>query len=103
MTAILIFKSTEGAGVGDYTSERGGGGRVGGRGARKIEFRILPNRPRPLGSLDTHARWVARKAKPALDLDDLTEKLRTVNSLNQPDISDVSASRKEEFATRGDG
>ena len=67
MTAILIFKSTEGAGVGDYTSEGGGG-----RGATKIEFRLLPNRPRPLGSFDTHARWVARNAKPALDLDEFT-------------------------------
>ena len=32
VTAILIFKCTEGAGVGDYSS-------------------------RPLGSFDTHARW----------------------------------------------
>ena len=24
---------------------------------------FLPNRPRPLGSFDTHARWVARNAK----------------------------------------
>ena len=37
VTAILILKCTEGAGVGDY--------------------------PRPLGSFDTHARWVARNAK----------------------------------------
>ena len=35
VTGILIFKCTEGAGVGDYSS----------------------NRPRPLSSFDTHARW----------------------------------------------
>ena len=48
VTAILIFKCTEGAGVGDYSSS-------------------------PLSSFDTHARWqpVTRKV---LDLDDLTEK-----------------------------
>ena len=38
VTAILIFKCTEGAGVGNYS-------------------------PRPLGSFDTNARWVARNAK----------------------------------------
>ena len=48
VTAILIFKCTEGEGVGDYSSS-------------------------PLGSFDTHARWqpITRKV---LDLDDLTEK-----------------------------
>ena len=48
VTAILIFKCTEGAGVGDYSSS-------------------------PLSSFDTHARWqpITRKV---LDLDDLTEK-----------------------------
>ena len=35
VTGILIFKGTEGAGVGDYSSEGGGG--EGGGGARKIE------------------------------------------------------------------
>ena len=56
VTAILIFKCTEGTGVGDYSSS-------------------------PLSSFDTHARWqpVTRKV---LDLDDLTEKQRTVNSLD---------------------
>ena len=37
MTSILIFKCTEGADVGDYS--------------------FLPNRPHPLSSFDTHARW----------------------------------------------
>ena len=41
MTAILIFKCTEGAGVGDYSSREG----------------LVPNRSRPLTSFDTHARW----------------------------------------------
>ena len=41
VTAILIFKCTEGAGVGDYSSREG----------------LVPNRPRPLISFDTHARW----------------------------------------------
>ena len=55
VTAILIFKCTEGAGVRDYSSS-------------------------PLSTFDTHVRWqpITRKA---LDLDDLTEKQRTVNSL----------------------
>ena len=55
VTAILIFKCTQGAGVGDYSYS-------------------------PLRTFDTHARWqpVTRKV---LDLDDLTEKQRTVNSL----------------------
>ena len=44
MAAILIFKCTEGAGVGDYSSRRRGGEKP-------------PNRPRPLGSFDTHVRW----------------------------------------------
>ena len=44
-TAILIFKCTEGAGVGDYSSRWRGGGRW------------RENRPRPLSSFDTHARW----------------------------------------------
>ena len=37
MTSILIFKCTEGADVRDYS--------------------FLPNRPHPLSSFDTHARW----------------------------------------------
>ena len=37
VTSILIFKCTEGAGVGDYS--------------------FIPNRPQPLSSFDTHARW----------------------------------------------
>ena len=41
VTGILIFKCTEGAGVGDYSW-----------GGEKP-----PNRPRPLSSFDTHARW----------------------------------------------
>ena len=52
VTAILFFKCTEGAGVRNYSS--------GGYGARKIKIyfsRFLPNRPRPLSSFDTHARW----------------------------------------------
>ena len=52
--AILILKCTEGAGVGDY-------GWRGGKG-------FLPNRPRPLGSFDTHARWVARNAKLSISM-----------------------------------
>ena len=40
MAAILIFKCTEGAGVGDYSCR--------GRGT---------NRPCRLSSFDTHARW----------------------------------------------
>ena len=49
VTAILIFKCTEGAGVGDYSSS-------------------------PLSSFDTHARWqpVTRKV---LDLNDLRGKM----------------------------
>ena len=55
VTAILIFKCTEGAGVRDYSSS-------------------------PLSTFDTHVRWqpITRKA---LDLDDLTEKQRTVNQV----------------------
>ena len=41
VTAILIFKCIEGAGVGDYS---------------------------PLGSFDTHARWVARYAKLSISM-----------------------------------
>ena len=48
MTAILIFKCTEGAGVGDQTA------------------------PYPLSSFDTHARCSPKRK--VLDLDDLTEK-----------------------------
>ena len=55
IAAILIFKCTEGAGVGIA---------VGRMGARKIEqtlhfSRFLPNRTRPhtLSSFDTHSRW----------------------------------------------
>ena len=61
VTAILILKCTEGAGVGDY----GWGG--GGEGREKFS-RFLPNRPRPLGSFDTHARWVARNAKLSISM-----------------------------------
>ena len=43
VTGILIFKCTERAGVGDDSSWGGGEGRE--------------NRPRPLSSFDTHARW----------------------------------------------
>ena len=52
VTAILIFKCTEGTGVGDYSSS-------GGRGREKYNFsRFLPNRrARPLSSFNTHARW----------------------------------------------
>ena len=60
VTAILILKCTEGAGVGDY----GWGGGKGEKNRGTVYFsRFLPNRPRPLGSFDTHARWVARNAK----------------------------------------
>ena len=40
---------TEGAGVGDYSSR--------GRWARNYFTRFLPNRPLPLSSFDTYARW----------------------------------------------
>ena len=60
VTAILIFKCIEGAGVGDYSS--------GGGGSEKNFSRFLPNRPRPLGSFDTHARWVARNAKLSISM-----------------------------------
>ena len=40
--AILIFKSAEGA--------------------------VVPNRPRPLSSFDTHVRWVARNAKLSISM-----------------------------------
>ena len=51
-TAILIFKCTEGAGAGDYSSRWGWGG-----GDKK--FLSLPPKltPHPLSSFDTHARW----------------------------------------------
>ena len=52
MTAILVFKCTEGAGVGDYSSSQ--------------------TAPCPLSSFDTHARCSPKRK--ALDLDDLTEK-----------------------------
>ena len=42
MTAILIFKCTEGAGVGDYSSSS-------------------QTAPCPLSSFDTHARWQPEK------------------------------------------
>ena len=48
MTAILIFKCTKGAGVGDYSSGRGWSG-----GALASSQTV----PRPLSSFDTHARW----------------------------------------------
>ena len=49
MTAILIFKCTEGAGVGNYSSR--------GRWARKIFLASSQTVPSPLSSFDTHARW----------------------------------------------
>ena len=65
MTAILIFKCTEGAGVGDYSSR--------GRWARKIIFLASSQTaPYPLSSFDTHARCSPKRK--VLDLDDLTEK-----------------------------
>ena len=69
MTAILIFKCTEGAGVGDYSSR--------GRWARKIEGPSIflassQTAPYPLSSFDTHARCSPKRK--VLDLDDLTEK-----------------------------
>ena len=33
-----------------------------------IFSRFLPNRPRPLSSFDTHARWAARKAKLSISM-----------------------------------
>ena len=52
VTGILIFKCTEEAGVGDYSSGGGGGGGGGrGEGREKYFSRFLPNRPRLLGSL----------------------------------------------------
>ena len=58
ITAILIFKCTEGAGVGDYTcSSRG-------RGTRKLFFSLPPKPPsppprpfHPQSTFDTHPRW----------------------------------------------
>ena len=47
VTGILIFKCTEGAGVGDYNSVGGGA----------LFFSLPPIRPRPLSSFDTHVRW----------------------------------------------
>ena len=65
VTAILILKCTEGAGVGDYGWGRGKGEKNRG----PVYFsRFLPNRPRPLGSFDTHARWVARNAKLSISM-----------------------------------
>ena len=64
MAAILIFKCTEGVGVGDYSSR--------GKGARNFSH-FLPNRPRPLSRFDAHARWQPIILK-ALDLDNVTEK-----------------------------
>ena len=47
----LIFKCTEGASVGDYRAGSGVGG-------EKNNFsRLLTNRPCPLSSFKTHARW----------------------------------------------
>ena len=50
----------------------GGGGEKGEKNRKKkIEkyfSRFLPNRPRPLGSFDTHARWVARNAKLSISM-----------------------------------
>ena len=49
MTAILMFKYTEGKGVGDYTSIE--------RGREKYFSRFLPNHPHRQSSFHTHARW----------------------------------------------
>ena len=47
MTAILIFKCTKGAGVGDYSSRE--------KEAREIaSFQTVP---RPLRRFDAHVRW----------------------------------------------
>ena len=48
MSVILIFKCTEGTGVGDYSSR--------GRWAR-IFLASSQTAPCPLSSFDTHARW----------------------------------------------
>ena len=60
VTAILIFKCTEGTGVGDYSSRAGGWG-AGGAAVMLLQSlyfsRLLPNRPCPLSTFDTHARW----------------------------------------------
>ena len=48
MAAILIFKCTEGAGVGDYTCISKG------EGARNVSSQTAHH---PLSSLDTHPRW----------------------------------------------
>ena len=53
VTGILIFKCTQGAGVGIIALGVGGGGGV----ARKIFFSLPPICPRPLSSFDTHASW----------------------------------------------
>ena len=47
----LDFQMYRGGGGGDYSSSGGWGGR------EKYFSRFLPNRPRPLSSFDTHARW----------------------------------------------
>ena len=49
VTGILIFKCTEGAGVGDYRFGRWGG--------RWLFFSLPPIRPRPLSSFNTYASW----------------------------------------------
>ena len=64
MTAILIFKCTEGAGVGDYSSR--------GRWARKVFLASSqPSLPPQVVLTLTQDGSPKRKA---LDLDDLTEK-----------------------------
>jgi len=48
MVAILIFKCTEGAGIGIIA--------LGGGGVKNI-FSLPPIHPCPLSGFDTHARW----------------------------------------------
>ena len=56
VTGILIFKCTEGAGVGNYSSgERVGGGRE--KLRVPLFFSLPPKPPPPPSSFDTHARW----------------------------------------------
>ena len=69
---ILIFKGTEGAGVGDYSSEGGGGGR---------EKFLASSQTAPAPYVVLTLMQDGSPSRKALDLDVLTEKWRTVNSL----------------------
>ena len=69
MTAIFIFKCTEGAGVGDYSWGGGVGGKL---GEKNIFLASSQTALCPLSSFDTHAR--CSPTRKALGLEDLSEK-----------------------------